>query len=83
MPFVQLGAPGIVALRSPDEAKRRVLARAEAREDSRLDCDGWNHHFGEITGVWGPDVRNGCYDGDNRSQLVTFKRWFSWLRHQR
>lgn len=83
MPFVQLGAPGIEVLRSPEEVKRKVLARAAAQKDTLFSCDGWNYYFTAATGVAGPNVTLGCYGGNDRAQPVNFEHWFSWLERQR
>ena len=79
MPFVQLGAPGIEVLRSPDQVRRAVLAKAQS---TLYGCDGWSYYFTEATGVESPDVSHGCYTGNDRSQKVTFDQWFAWLRRQ-
>lgn len=80
MRFVQVGAPGIEVLRSPEELKRNVLTKAPA--GSRFSCDQWNYFFSEATGIAGPDISKGCYETD-RSELVTFQQWWQWLLRQR
>jgi len=82
MPFVQLGAPGIDVLRSPEEVKRKVLAGAQAHGDTRLSCDGWNFTLREATGVAGPNATADCW-GSNRGQVVSLDHWFEWLGRQR
>ena len=82
MPFVQLGAPGIAALRDPEQVRRRVLEQPGAGADALLTCDTWDFIFMQATGVSGPDVTAGCY-GSDRGQPVTFEHWFGWLERQR
>jgi hypothetical protein len=82
MLFVQLGAPGIAVLRDPEQLKRKVLAEPGAGGDALLTCDAWDFVFTQTTGVLGPDVAFGCYQGA-REQLVTFEHWFRWLERQR
>jgi hypothetical protein len=81
MAFVQLGAPGIPALR-PDEVRRSVLAQAGADPDSRRTCDVWNFQFSAATGVEGPDVTS-CFAPGERSRPVSFEHWFDWLKRQK
>jgi hypothetical protein len=81
MPFVQLGAPGIESLRSPEDVKRKVLERAAANE--LFSCNQWNFFFTQATGVAGPDPSRGCYTGIDRIQPVGFEQWFAWLQRQR
>jgi hypothetical protein len=81
MPFVQIGAPGIEALRSAEDVKRKVLERAAGRQ--LFNCDQWNFFFIQTTGVDGPDITRGCYTGADRSQPVSFEQWFAWLQRQR
>jgi hypothetical protein len=83
MPFVQLGAPGIPALQSVAQVRSKVLAQAGASADGLLTCDTWNFLFGQATGVAGPDVSQGCYQGSGRAQPVSFEHWFSWLSVER
>jgi hypothetical protein len=83
MPFVQIGAPGIEVLRSAEDIRRGVLARAQAREGVLLNCDQWDYYFTQYTGVAGPPVDTGCYAGNDRGQPVRFEHWFSWLLLQR
>ncbi len=83
MRFVQLGAPGIRALQSVDRVRSKVLARAGAGNVGPQTCDAWNFLFAQAIGVAGPDVAEGCYSGNNRGELVSFERWFAWLREQR
>jgi hypothetical protein len=83
MRFVQLGAPGIRALQSVDRVRSKVLARAGAGNVGPQTCDAWNFLFAQAIGVAGPDVSEGCYSGNNRGELVSFERWFAWLREQR
>jgi hypothetical protein len=83
MRFVQLGAPGIRSLRDVDQVRSRVLEQSGARADGVQTCDAWNFVFGETTGVAGPDVSEGCYQGAGRAEPVSFEHWFSWLREQR
>ncbi len=83
MPFVQVGAPGIEMLRSPEHVRQEILEKAQAREGTLLSCDQWNFYFTQATGVDGPDVANGCFAGSDRGQPVSFERFFSWLRVQR
>ncbi len=82
MPFVQLGAPGIDVLRSPEEVRRKVLEQSQAAAGTRLGCDHWNYLFTEATGVEGPDVSSGCYAGGDRGQPVSFEHWYGWLLRQ-
>ena len=79
MRFVRLGAPGIGVLRSVAQVRRKVLAQAGASGDEMLTCDTWNFLFSQTTGVAGPDISEGCYDGNDRAQKVKFEHWFSWL----
>jgi hypothetical protein len=83
MPFVQLGAPGIEGLRSPEGVRRAVLERSEGGPGARHSCDVWNFYFAEATGVAGPEVDKGCYAGNDRSQPVSFEHWFAWVERQR
>ena len=83
MPFVQLGAPGIEPLRSPEEVRRKVLEKSEGGLDARHGCDVWNFYFAEVTGVAGPEGDKGCYAGNDRSQPVSFEYWWAWVERQR
>jgi hypothetical protein len=83
MPFVQLGAPGIPTLRSPEDVRRKVLDKSEGGPLAPHSCDVWNYYFSESTGVAGPDAIEGCPAGHDRAQPVTFDHWFCWLRSQR
>jgi hypothetical protein len=83
MRFVQLGAPGIRALRDVDRVRSAVLAQPGASAGVLLTCDAWDFLFARATGVAGPEVSEGCYTGGNRAQPVSFGHWFSWLRDQR
>ena len=80
MQFVQLGAPGIDVLRSPDEVRRNVLEKAGGVASAT--CDQWNFFFTEATGVQGPTSGPECYGGNDRNNAVPFERWFSWLKLQ-
>jgi len=84
MPFVQLGAPGIAAIRSPAEVERRVLSAGGA-EDARLTCDSWDVLFEQATGVAAPDPTGAdpCFPRGERAHPVAFHDWFSWLQRQR
>jgi hypothetical protein len=82
MPFVQLGAPGILVLRSTAEVKHKVLTGAQAHGETRFSCDGWNAIFTEATGVAAPNATGECW-GNNRGQVVDFEPWFDWLCRQR
>jgi hypothetical protein len=77
MAFVALGAPGIEALR-PDEVRRTL-----GQTDARRSCDQWNALFTQSTGVEGPDVAAGCFEGGDRGRVVNFEQWFQWLQRQR
>jgi hypothetical protein len=83
MPFVQLGAPGIAALRSPSEVRQHVLEKSGADPDARFNCDVWNFYFTEVTGVAGPEVSKECYGAGTRSDPVSFDHWFAWIERQR
>ncbi len=82
MRFVPLGAPGIEAVRSVDEVRRKVLEKVGADAGRRFSCDVWNYYFTAVTGVLGANVENGCYHGD-RGEAVSFEQWFTWLQGQR
>jgi hypothetical protein len=81
MPFVQLGAPGIETLRSPDDIRQKVRDRAAGTQS--FTCDQWNYWFTETTGVQGPATGPECYESPDRNHAVGFDHWFSWLRQQR
>jgi hypothetical protein len=81
MRFVQLGAPGIDVLRSPDEVRGKVLETAGGA--AALTCDQWNFFFTAATDVQGPVTGPACYGGSDRTQAVAFERWFNWLEAQR
>jgi len=83
MPFVQLGAPGIEVLRSPEQVGRKVLEQSEGGPDARHSCDVWNFYFTQATGVAGPEAGRGCYPGNDRGQPVSFQQWFTWVERQR
>ena len=83
MPFIQLGAPGIEPLRSPEAVRRRVLERSEGGAGALHSCDVWNFYFAEVTGVAGPEADQGCYAGNDRSLPVSFDYWFAWVARQR
>jgi hypothetical protein len=80
MLFVAIGAPGIESLRSAQEIARKLRAAAG---DGPLSCDQWNYYFTQVTGVFGPDVANGCYSGNSRAVAIDFTTYYSWLRQQR
>ena len=80
--FVKLGTEGIRVLRSPEEVRQKVLARAEAYPAPRnFSCDHWNYLFTEATGVEAPQA-TGCFSPGNRSQPIPFDDWFAWLEKQ-
>lgn len=81
MRFVQIGAPGIAVLRSADQVKQKVLARAPVNQP--YTCDEWNYFFTDTTGVEAPTMSSECYAGSDRTQPVSFDHWFSWLQQQR
>jgi len=81
MAFVPLAAPGIAALRSADEVRRKVLERAGGAQ--QLSCDQWNFFFTDTTGVKGPVTGPACYESQDRDHGVGFDHWFSWLQQQR
>lgn len=74
MGFVQLGAPGIDALRDADEVRRKIL---KGRPGAAVfaSCSQWNDDFTAATGVHGPD---GCPGGS-----MAFEAWFAWLQQQK
>ena len=80
MPFITPGAPGIESLRSVDDVQRNVQVAAGGAV--RLGCDYWNYYFEQATGVAGPDVAHGCYQGRDRSQQISFSKYFEWLMQQ-
>jgi hypothetical protein len=82
MEFVQIGAPGIEALRSPDDVRRKVLEKVNAPAGSLFSCDIWNYYFTAVTGVRGPGPDTGCF-GRDRGDPVSFEHWFSWLQTKR
>ena len=53
--------------------------RTKLYSSAMKSCDVWNYHFTELTGVNGPDPANGCYDGSDRNELVSFDKWFNWM----
>ena len=76
MPFVQIGAPGIAAIRSAEQVKRNVLEEAAQPPDTRLNGWQWNYYFTRATGVDGPEVTKEC------AGPVLFEDWFAWLKRQ-
>jgi hypothetical protein len=82
MRFVQIGAPGIDALRSERELREKVLEKASPHQSELLTCDIWNYYFAQATGVMGPSSISGCDDGGDRGRKVSFEYWFSWLKQQ-
>ena len=80
MAFVALGAPGIEALRDPERAKSRLRSATEQKE---MNCEQWNWHFMQLTGVAGPRADTGCYPPGRREQPVGLDHYFEWLRQQR
>lgn len=78
MPFVQLGAPGIDALRSPEEVKRKIAVQAQRHGNTNFTCYQWNYFFTEATGVAGPT----CWS-NNPGQPISLDDWFAWLKRQR
>jgi hypothetical protein len=84
MPFVQVGAPGIAAIRFPGEVLRRMTADSSNPPGAMRTCDQWNFYFSRATGVnsHGPDGADPCFAAGNREQLVSFDHWFVWLQRQ-
>jgi hypothetical protein len=83
MPFVQVGAPGIEVLRSPETLKRLLIAQSRATPDTLNNCDVWNYDFAEATGIAGPTLSPECYASADRSHPVSFEHYFAWLQRQR
>ncbi|HTS51442.1 MAG TPA: hypothetical protein VMH05_26020 [Bryobacteraceae bacterium] len=83
--YVALGTDAITVLRSPEEVRRKILDRVahDYTEPVRFNCDQWNYLFSEVTGVGSPDMTQACFAPGDRGEIVTFDRWFAWLRQQR
>lgn len=79
--FVKLGTQAIEGLRSPEEVRRKVLARA-GPEHQPFTCDQWSYLFRDATGIESPDVAHGCFAPGQRAQAVSFEDWFQWLEQQ-
>ena len=73
MLFIPPGAPGIDSMRSLEDIKIKLYS------STNQTCDVWNYYFTQMTGVSGPNTSKGCYDGGDRTQLVSFDHWFNWL----
>jgi hypothetical protein len=82
MRFVPLGAPGIEAVSSADEVKRKVLEKLGPDASSHFSCDVWNFYFTAVTGVIGPGPDTACFHGE-RGDPVSFEEWYAWLQRQR
>lgn len=83
--FVRLGAEAIEALRSPEQIRRNILRKVanERIPADRLNCDGWNYLFIQVTGIAAPDASHGCFSAGNRARPVEFDQWFEWLLRQK
>ena len=83
--YVPLGTEAITVLRSPDEVRRKILARVakDYAQPYRFNCDQWSYFFNDVTGVESPDLALGCSSTGDRGQVVSFDQWFAWLQKQR
>lgn len=85
IPFVRLGDAAIEVLQSPEMVKRRILETVAALGNTqpyRFNCDEWDYFFTRATGVEAPDAARGCSPENDRTQIVSFDQWFSWLQRQ-
>jgi hypothetical protein len=83
LPFVPPGTEGIDVLRSVDALKQKIRDNAKESGLRDLTCDQWNGIYARVTGFAGPPVERGCYPGPDRSRVVGFDEWFSWVARQR